>query len=535
MGIFTRPIARDEDNNITAAPYSAPRAITAAASRISLKDKNEIESLKNRRLNAKWQQQAWEYYDLIGEVKYAANLVGSVISRIRLFSALVIDENMAPSPLSEIKGVSDELKQAAASAMRLLGTGTGGISGFLQDAALNLFITGECYIVQQPARPGLLEGESWQIRSVDELVVNQATARTSNFAIRPRSDSKISDYIPLPKHAFVGRMWKMHPRFSDEADSSMRGLLELMDELLLLSKDARATIKSRLNSGIFLLPDGLSDTSQGDGDIEMDGEKIADMSDDESESFEEEFERAMVTPIADEGSASSVVPLVLRGPAELLQHIRHISISRTFDAKHTERAKEVLDRILAGLDIPKEVVAGLSDSKYANATVVEESLLRNHVEPMILQIVDALTVVFLRPVLRSLGFKEEEISDIVIWYDPSMIATKPSKADAATKGYENRAISAKAWRRSNGFHDSDAPTELEIAQRLAVERGLLSEPVTEALLRTLIPELLESVRQDQLAQSGDGPDILEKINGEEIPAPNAPEEGATPTIELIEP
>lgn len=535
MGIFTRPVERDDDNNIVAAPFNTPRPLTAAAAKINIGDKDEFEALNKRRANSEWQTHCWEYYDLIGEIKYAVRLMGAVISRIRIYGAYVTDDNMAPSPIASVESVDDELKADVARTVKLLATGPGGMGGLLSAAAKNLFVTGECYLVQQPARVGsAFSRDTWQIRSVDEVVALQ-DGRVQSYKIKKTRDAKKeSEYIYLKPGTFVARIWNMHPRYSDEADSSMRGLIELMDELLLLNKDARATIKSRLNAGILLLPDDLSNISQIDGVTIIEGEEIQDESPDDTEDFEEELQVAMLTPISDEGSASAVVPLIIRGPAEAIEKVRHFTTSRAFDAHHSQRADKVLDRILAGLDIPKELVAGIADSKYANATVVQESLLTDHVEPMVLQLVDSLTTVFLKPALRSFGWSEKEIDNVVLWYDPSAVATKPSKAEAADRGYSHRTISGKAWRKANGFTEADAPSELEIAQRMAVDKGLLSEPVTEALLRTLIPTLLERVQQQQIQDAGDAGEILEQIDGNEIPAadeilnedtPQAPDEG----------
>lgn len=547
MGIFTKSVISDDEGRVRPAAYNTPRPLTAAAATIKIGDKDEYEALSKRRANSEWQSHCWEYYDLIGEIKYAVRLIGAVISRIRLYGAFVTDDDMAPSPIGKSDQIDEDLRNDVLNAIKLLSSGPGGMGGLLSAAAKNLFVAGECYLVQQPARPGsAFSRETWQIRSVDELIPVK-DAKTETYKIKKSRDAKKdSEFISLRPGTYIARIWSMHPRFADEADSSMRGLIELMDELLLLNKDARATIKSRLNAGILLLPDDLSNISQIDGVTIIEGEEIQDESPDDTEDFEEELQVAMLTPISDEGSASAVVPLIIRGPAEALDKVKHFTTSRAFDAHHSQRADKVLDRILAGLDIPKELVAGIADSKYANATVVEESLLKDHIEPMILQIVDSLTTVFLRPVLRAKGWSESEIANVVLWYDPSAITTKPSKAEAADRGYQNRTLSAKAWRKANGFVETDAPSELEIAQRLAVDKGLLSEPVTEAILRTLIPTLLERVRQDQLEQSGTG-DILEQIDGESIPAadeilqeeptPDQPEDGQeTPGTEgLIEP
>lgn len=531
MSIFNRRVDRDENNNLVASPYREPRPLTAAAVRVDLGQKTQIESLRKRRQDDTWQDEAWEYYDLIGEVKYAANLIAAVTSRVRLYPGYVTDDALSPSNIKDVKELEEDIKKAAAQAIRLLETGNGGIPGLLQDAALNLFVTGECYLVQQPKKLGSFSPETWQIRSVDEVVAT--TGRNASIALKTRRNARKEDLVELPKDAFMGRIWRMHPRYSDEADSSLRGLLELMDELLLLNKSSRKTLKSRLNAGLLYLPDDLSNIAQSDGDIDDSTDSYAEDSDDNSDSFEEELINAMTTPIAEEGSASAVVPLIIRGPADLADKIKHITLEQTFDPQHAERADKVLARILGGLDIPKDIVAGIGDAKYANAVVIEETLYKSHIEPLVLLIVDALTVVFLRPVLIAMGYDPEVVSRIVVWYDPSAITTKPSKAEAATLGYDKKILSAEAWRRSNGFSESDAPTSLEVGQRMAVDRGMISEPVNDALLGMLIPEIMEKVRAQAIQQSPSAESLDQVIDN------NQPQEvvddSPEPPSDLLEP
>jgi len=529
-------VPRDENNDIVASPYRAPRSLTAAAVRVDLNNKTEVAALKDRRQEDKWQDDAWDYYDLIGEVKYAAGLIANVTSQVRLYPGYVLDDASAPSHLKDVKDLPEDIKNAAYSTIRLLGTGNGGIPGLLNDAALNLFIAGECYLVQEPASFATGTGEKWSIRSVDEVVTTAAGRGKSSVSLRTRRNAKPDQMKQLPNTAYLGRIWRMHPRYSDEADSSMRGLLELMDELLLLNKSARKTLKSRLNAGILYLPDDLSNIAQSDGDTDGSQDTYAEDSDDNTDSFEEELIQAAITPISDEGSASAVVPLIVRGPADLADKIKHITFEQTFDPQHTERADKVMDRILAGLEIPKDIVAGIGDAKYANAVQIEESLYKSHIEPMILLIVDSLTTVFLKPVLRAMGYDEDLIANIVIWYDPSAITTKPSKSESASEGYDKKIISAEAWRRTHGFAESDAPTSVEVAQRIAVDRGMLSEPITEALFQLLIPELMDRVRQQAIQQSPSGQSldqVLDNNQPQDTTQDNAAQE--QPPTQLLEP
>ena len=505
--LFSRSDDTPQSEQMKPRHYGAVRPITAAAARVPLNDKGEAAKMTRRRTSDTWQQDAWEYFDLIGEVKYAFNLVASVMSRIRLYPAMVTGDNVIPSQIDDIEGLPEGLAKASHAALRKLETANGGIPGLLKDAAINLAVAGECYLVQTPEQIGTGVAESWKIKSVDELVVLQSNAQGAAFGLKPRRDAKANEIERLAPHAFCGRIWRMHPRYSDEADSSLRGILDLLDELLLLSRAARATARSRLNAGALFVPDGLSVAAESDGesdDTVYDDDALAPYADEDSDVFEDELLDSMTTPIQDEASAAAVVPLLIRGPAELGQHIRLIKFERSFDPMLAQRAEKVLNRVFDSLDIPKDIITGMSNVKYSNAVQIEESLYKQFVEPLCLMLCDALTVVFLRPVLRSMGFTEDEVARIVIWYDPSSVNTKPDKASAASTGYEMKILSADAWRRANGFSDTDAPKPLEIAQRVAIDRGQLSEPITEALFKSLVPDLLEQIRQ-QNQQDSVGP------------------------------
>jgi hypothetical protein len=120
---------------------------------------------------------------------------------------------------------------------------------------------------------------------------------------------------------------------------------------------------------------------------------------------------------------------------------------------------------------------------------------------MILMIVDQLTEVFYRPFLIVNGVDPKIARKSTLWYDPSAITTKPSKAEAASEGFDKGIISEVAWRRANGFPESDAPTQNEKAWRLAQSQGLISEPIMEALIKFNIPELYEIARQAGMANS----------------------------------
>jgi hypothetical protein len=527
-------------------PYNFPRTLTAAAVQVKTNDKGEFEQFRARRSasSSAWQAEAWEYYDAIGEIKYAFNLVASVVSRIRIYAAAIDDPSQSPISVNESRVVEHGLASAAQRALDRLNSAYGGQPGLLKDAALNLAVTGECYLVQMPARLGTGQPESWDIRSVDEVIADpkgnysvigrreQAAGGGSGFGGGGAAPARLSD------NAFVGRIWRSHPRYSDEADSSLRGLLDMCAELLLLNRTFRATARSRLNAGALYLPDGLSVAAQGDPDLydSEDGIGAGFTAEEAEDEFEEQLIDAMTTPIRDEESASAVVPLIIRGPAELGDAIKQFKFERSFDPALAERSDRVLERILQGLDVPKDVVTGLANVKYSNALQIDEALYKAHIEPLMLLIVDALTNVYLRPYLIANGYSEAEANRITVWYDPSAVSTRNDRASDANEGYDRRAISADTWRRAHGFSDQDAPTPTEVALRLLQDRGVITPELTEAMLGAVAPEVMNAVREAQQGSSVAPlpPEVEEALKGVspgggETPAPAEP--AATPEEE----
>ena len=364
-------------------PFSTHRNITAAAQIVDISTAEGRSAYTKRRSSAQgWQDEAWIYVNEIGEINYAFGYVANAVSRIKLYAGTVDDPTAPPKAVD----VDSQVGQAANDILARLSSAYGGIPGFLRDLTLNLEISGEALLVQRPANPFASPPlpESWDIRSVDEVQMSSE----GQFIITEREDGDKTSQSVLPKHAYVARIWVPSPRFSGDSTSSMRPVLSLCAELLLLNKTFRAVERSRLNSGLLYLPDGLSVAASPDADV-FDDETVDSGFDQDpgsvpmpdvafdageqadTDDFEEALLEAMTTPIADEESASAVVPLIVRGPAELGEKIRLIQFERTFDPTLSARAEHVLDRILQGLNVPKEVTKGLSGLKFCADTETE--------------------------------------------------------------------------------------------------------------------------------------------------------------------
>lgn len=505
------------------ATFDRPRSLVASAAKVRMSDRKEMDMLRQRRSGTTWQDEVWEYYDAIGEIKYALNLVAAVVSRLRLYAGVVLDPGDIPVPVTEAVSIDRTVAQEAEEGLAESNGNDQGIdpqmaldardvvvplsnSRMLYSAALNVQIPGEFYLLARPDR--------WQVLSSSELSIDGS----GRMSIKT-SGTAASHTEALDKDAAIGRVWRPHPRYSMDPDSSMKALRSDCEELLLLTRMLRTTVRSRMNAGILFVPDSM--TVAATSVPEEEGDRT------EEDVFEAELVAAMTEPVADESHASAVVPMLIRGPAELGDTIKHLSLGRDVSSQLSERVEKVMERILQGLDVPKEIVQGLANIKYSNALVINEGMYKATIEPLAVLLCDALTDIVLRPILRAQGYPEEDVSRVVVWYDPSEVVTRPDPSESATQGFDRMVLSADAWRRSHGFSDADAPDEEELARRLAVDKSQIPPEIAQVLLQALLPEILGQAREQ--AAEGQLPDELRQALGEEVQQqPQQPAEPAEP-------
>jgi len=496
VGIFVRDAAPETTAKVL--PFNAPRSLQASAQRVKLTEPRDVDQIR-RRSEVVWQRRAWEYFDVVGEIKYAFGLLGNVTGRARLYPAFVVDPHQPPVQLQNVEDLPEEFVTACEDVLQRVVSTTGGQTSLLRDAALNLCVAGECYLVQIPERLGSGEPETWDIKSVDEVIVSP----DGKVRLKQRYDARQSELIELPPTAFVGRIWRGHPRWSQQADSSMIGVLQFCEDLLLFSHAARATAQSRLNAGAMFVPDGLSAAAMpAEPDPALPLVDGTEPPIEDHDEFEEELIAAMTTPISDQDSAAAVVPLIIRGPAELGEKIQLFKFERSFDPALAERADRALDRIMQGIDVPKDIVTGLANVKYSNAVQIDKSLYKAHVEPLLLMICDAITMVYFRQALTAMEFDEDLVRRATIWYDPSDIVLQANPEELADSGYDRYLISDEAWRRSHGFTEDDKPDGEELARRMIIEKGPLAPELVEAVLQQIAPTLFGQMRAAHQEQTG---------------------------------
>lgn len=464
--------SRKEGFNTTSSRPRPMNAMVGSARRVTLSERPK------QRKTEEWQKEAWTAFDAIGEVKHAMYYVANHLAKVRLFPALVpSDPREGPSP------DDDEIAHAAIFSLKGHGGGYGEI---LKEAAVNLFVPGECWLLGMGQSTIDDEIESWEIRSTDEFEVKENTyllRDTPNGAKKELSDS---DVVAI-------RIWLRHPRWGDLPDSPLRGVLSSCEEIMRVERVIRGAAKSRAaGPGLLLIPEEASF-----GTIDVTGDEAADA--EAGDPFTKELIETMVEAIKNEGSASAVVPIVLRAPSDVLKEIRKVDLSIDID---TELIKldRALTRLAQGLPLPPEIVTGKSGLNHWTSFGVDENTVSAYVEPLAVPIVDALTTEYYREYLIEAGMSKAEANRRMIWYDPTPLITRPNRSADADFGLDHNAISDRAWRRMKGMTEEDAPTDIEKLLRLVVQRGSFDPIFTQVLLKALgmtegLPEPIEVIQQ----------------------------------------
>lgn len=493
MGLFLRPdpasvtasahpLTSKRVHRAQAVGYNTQRGLTAAAERIVL-DPARPDVLRTKPYSD-WQAQAWEGYDRVGEIHNGFGTLANLLTRIRLYPGVVDNPDEAPVNMvgAQSRGLVDD--RTAGLCKQLMDSLLEAAVDLIRSFTLNTSVAGECYLIHLPRADGT---KSWIIVSTDEI----RPGTLGGFQLRQMRNGQ--EVVNIPADTYVARIWRKHPRYSKEPDSSLLGVREPMQTLLMIDRWTRTIIRSRLNAGVLFVPDtvtsNLTTLETGDPVIEEPG-TLDDLRNsaaaDPSSAMLSDLIQLMSAPITDENNAASLVPLVLQGPQDAGEKIKHILLSRDFDEWLSKQGDTALDRVLNGLDVPKEIITGLNQVKYSNAIVIDEGMYKASIEPLALMFADALTAVYLKPHLVANGVDPTLVQKLVVWYDPTDIVTRPNSAEDANEGFDRGLLSGASWRREHGFAETDEPNEDELALMLLTRSAVIPEAILIAAARKVL-------------------------------------------------
>jgi hypothetical protein len=454
---------------MTAKPV--PNGLTASATRITSKTTASSSFRKNTHEN--WQDDAWAMYDLVGEQRFLANTLSQRASKAKFYVGQISDiQGETPIAINDpsISGI-----------LGAIGDGLVGLQQLVQRLVLNLFITGDGWLVGIPKEmmPGAQESAAtigspapqlvnrngnlgklgpneYTLPTLDALEWRMLSVSECKFTnegqvilhLGPTEPEKLT---VDPDQVYLIRIWRPHPRHWWQADSPTRSSLAVLRELVGLTMHISAQVDSRLaGAGLLIVPQSAAAALK----------RAAGMQDDDpSDPFTEALIQAMLTPIGDRSNASALVPLVITVPDEAAEHFHHMTFDKPLDTEARPLRDEAIRRLALGQDAPPELLLGSGGMNHWGAWLVQEEVVSAHIEPPIALICDALTGQYLRPILIANGMTPEDAEKYVIWYDVSHLIIRPNRAADAKELFKDGVLSDEALRKANGFEEDDAPSE----------------------------------------------------------------------------
>lgn len=426
--------------------------------------------------STKWQDDAWEFYDTLGEFRFAVDWKAEMISRVRLRAGRTRLGQDEPELLDS--GVAADL-------IAELGNGIGGQAELMGTIGAQLNIVGESYLVGVSTPNDNL----WSVRSRDEIRVKSVNGRDAFEVLSDDPGRETWDL--LPTNSLVTRVWRPHRRYHRLADSPTRTMRGTMRELELINRKISAQYMSRLASaGVLLIPDEVTFPVR---------EEFQDAEDPFVLEWIETAREAIATP----GTASATVPIPMRVPSDFIDKFKFIDFTISGTGDDIAKRESAIRRLATQIDIPAEILLGMGDVNHWGAWQLEESAIKTHISSDVETIVHALTIGYLWPRLKALG---EDTTDLIVWYDTSELSLRPDRSEDAVKLYDRLEINGAALRRETGFSETDAPSDDEVRDMALRKLATDSQVGFTAIAELSNTPEIESQAADQVTP-GSGTDV----------------------------
>jgi hypothetical protein len=389
------------------------------------------ESSYSKRVEQPWQRRAFDYYHRIGEFRYAAQTYAKMMSRVRYYPAFqrpdgTIEEITGGPPVERLNRIQDP---------------GGGRSRLQYDYGRLMWITGEGYLFGYRLDT---DEERWKFLWKDELKFGEA-GQAVRIDLNGRETSDVG---------IAYRFWTSDPEQSDEADSPMRGIGDIAEELLVLTASVMGTAVSRMTNGIIVMArEGIpEDPEAHDG-----GEE-----DPENNVFLSDYIEHTQSQIENPGSAAAKVPFLYTPPSDYAgqEFFRWV---QTHDPQNDylerELRKECITRASIAFDIPPESLTGMAAVNHWGTKQLIHDLWRSHGYLKAEQFADDLAEGYLRPGLQEDGYADW--NKVVIGMDDSQVVISPDRTEIANNALDRIAISFAAYRELIGVGEDKAPSEEE--------------------------------------------------------------------------
>lgn len=401
----------------------------------------------------------WEWYGKIGEVRQAI----ARNSRIAGYAKLKLYKRKPDGTRGD-----EIITGPGIAALASLRSPFGGQRHLLERFYTLRKVPGSMYLIRTRNRAG--EETGFMVLSADEIdaaALASGTNGTVKWYTTPNTGAVDSARLvyEIPAEDFVGRLWAPSPQFINVAESPLAALATECEVLIELTASLKAKIKSRFAlAGLMYVPNeiqhvkasGISSSANRDGDLD----DLTDV-----------FVRAMTRNVQSRDEAAALVPIILRGPGEVADKLKHLTIDTQLWETDIQLRSELLGRILMSLDQQQDAVKGVGQSSHWSAWAVSDEERRIGVQPDLEAFCWALEHLVVKPEMALAGATPEQVAETMLWYDLSDSAVKSNQQEDARQAVDRLAVTNDALRRVSGFTDDDAPDDREYVRMLGAKIG----------------------------------------------------------------
>lgn len=404
-----------------------------------------------------WQQMAWEHFRQLPEVGYPAAVTSSKLGRYRL--------GLANGMTGERQDIRDDtLGDLAKQILWWLTGETGDFTPMLARWGMIGPVVGEALILSTEDR---VYGASTEIVDRSELTKERTRVGNSYRDVWHRQASTNGERVPLdPALTTVHRVW-MPGKRSGDAYSPMAYLDKSCQLLEAMYGFLEGLMNSRLaRNGLLFIPSSLTVTAPipvPDGTMRGINSPVT-----------RELIHTLITNIRERNSASGAVPLMLTGPDRAGEAIKWITMDANLADADMQLRNELREEIAGGLWLPQEFASGkgLGDSNHFSSWAVRETAKSDFYDPLVGTLGDALTKVWLRPLVSAMFASGQPVpNEVQFWRlvpDDSVVDGPADRSRAVLDLRDRYAVKDSTVRRESGLNTADAPDVDEYIRQLGV-------------------------------------------------------------------
>ncbi len=401
---------------------------------------------------------SWLNYRRIGEVRYGVNRNAIIAGYARFHAARVNDKGEILQ--TKETGVEADIVSRITSRF-------GGTRGLIERYYTLMKVPGQGFLTATRTNldgTGDLDGY-WFLSASEVNREGDAESRAHKndpltWTMRRAAGANSTGMSRLIQpEDFLGRVWMPDHEYVEDTASPMRSINSMCEQLHILTETIAGRLRQRFAlAGILLVPNEINDAA-----ISGDQPRDALYSSDKVMNY---LIHVMTTNVVNHARGLAAIPIILKGPAAVLDKVRHLVMDATIAETDLTLRAELIGRILTALDQQKSAVEGNGDQNHWGAWMVSDEERRISVQPDVENLCHILTRLILWPELKKRDRKPGSILPWRVWFDLSASSVRSNMGEDARQGWDRIVVGDEFLRRQMGATSEDAPAGVDMVRQV---------------------------------------------------------------------